>query len=316
MATSSSEGAQVRLGRLYIDAQHANAASCVLLSRLHAAQEREQRLLGRLASLRARLKADREQAGQMAAAQYRDRGIPALGQVILAPNAEHATQAEDGVDGTSQSEKSLVSRLKTDQGAVTATEAEQAALTTLLRSLATAHAHASQEANRDQSSALQALAQLTGQHGLQARAFREAPAPEGAWAVASSSNTAEATPSAAGARVVAYAFAQLGKPYRWGATGPGAFDCSGLTSQAWAHAGTHIPRTSEAQWNALPHLSNRQLRPGDLIVYSRASHIALYIGAGLVIQAPHTGSFVKATPMALEPVTGIVRPDPHSASLL
>jgi cell wall-associated NlpC family hydrolase len=117
-------------------------------------------------------------------------------------------------------------------------------------------------------------------------------------------------PSKAGDRAVGYAFAQLGKPYVWGAQGPGSFDCSGLTSQAWSHAGTTIPRTAEEQWARLPHVPLSLLRPGDLVVYfPGATHVALYIGDGLVIQAPHTGAVVTVSPIAVNPVLGAVRPD-------
>lgn len=117
-------------------------------------------------------------------------------------------------------------------------------------------------------------------------------------------------PSQAGDRAIGYAFDQLGKPYVWGAQGPDSFDCSGLTSQAWAHAGTVIPRTSEQQWAQLPHVPLALLRPGDLVIYFKgASHVALYIGDGLVIQAPRPGSYVKVSPIAANPILGAVRPD-------
>lgn len=118
-------------------------------------------------------------------------------------------------------------------------------------------------------------------------------------------------PSQIGDKAIAYAFMQLGKPYVWGAEGPDAFDCSGLTSQAWAHAGVVIPRTSQEQWAQLPRVPLTLLRPGDLVVYfSGASHVAIYIGDGLVIQAPRPGAFVKVSPIAANPVLGAVRPDP------
>jgi len=118
-------------------------------------------------------------------------------------------------------------------------------------------------------------------------------------------------PSAAGDRALGYAFDQLGKPYVWGAQGPGSFDCSGLTSQAWAHAGVPIPRTSQEQWATLPRVPLKLVRPGDLIVYFKeATHVALYVGDGKVVQAPRPGSYVKVSPMAANPILGAVRPDP------
>lgn len=118
------------------------------------------------------------------------------------------------------------------------------------------------------------------------------------------------TPSEAGNRAVGYAFLQLGKPYIWGAEGPGSYDCSGLTSQAWLHAGQAIPRTSQEQWAQLPKVPMSLLRPGDLVVYfAGATHVAIYIGDGLVIQAPRPGAFVKVSPIAANPILGAVRPD-------
>ncbi|WP_406442370.1 NlpC/P60 family protein [Streptomyces sp. NBC_01613] len=117
-------------------------------------------------------------------------------------------------------------------------------------------------------------------------------------------------PSREGGRALRYAVQQLGKPYQWGAQGPKTYDCSGLTSQAWDHAGTPVPRTSQEQWAQLPKVPLQQLRPGDLVVYfPEATHIAMYVGRGMVIQAPRTGEDVKVSPIATYPVLGAVRPD-------
>ncbi|MEU8570560.1 C40 family peptidase [Streptomyces pathocidini] len=123
-------------------------------------------------------------------------------------------------------------------------------------------------------------------------------------------------PSAAGARAISYAVAQLGKPYVWGAEGPRAFDCSGLTSQAWAHAGRAIPRTSQLQWRRLQKVPLRELRPGDLVVYFKdATHVAIYIGNGKVVQAPRPGARIKVSPIAANPLLGAVRPDTSDKAL-
>ncbi|MFH8794596.1 NlpC/P60 family protein [Streptomyces sp. NPDC017941] len=123
-------------------------------------------------------------------------------------------------------------------------------------------------------------------------------------------------PSARGARALRYALKQIGKPYAWGAKGPSAFDCSGLTQRAWGVAGRGIPRTSQQQWARLPRVPLRGLRPGDLVVYfPKATHVALYLGGGKVVHAPHPGARVKVSPLATNPVLGAVRPDPRAASL-
>ena len=103
------------------------------------------------------------------------------------------------------------------------------------------------------------------------------------------------TSSQAG-KAVAFAYAQLGKPYVYGATGPSSYDCSGLTQAAWAAAGVSIPRTTYEQWGALPHIPLSDLQPGDLIYYNGESHTAIYVGGGYVIDAPHTGAVVEKIP--------------------
>lgn len=115
----------------------------------------------------------------------------------------------------------------------------------------------------------------------------------------------------AGKRALTYALNQIGKPYVWGAEGPNSFDCSGLTSSAWAYAGRLIPRTSQEQWRRLPRVPLNQLRPGDLVIYYKgASHVAMYAGNGQVVQAPRTGQRVKLSPLASNPLHGAVRPGP------
>ncbi|MET7905292.1 C40 family peptidase [Streptomyces sp. NPDC005355] len=115
--------------------------------------------------------------------------------------------------------------------------------------------------------------------------------------------------AAAGQRALRWALDQIGKPYVWGAEGPDSFDCSGLTSQAWAHAGRIIPRTSQEQWRRLPKVPLSRLRVGDLVIYYKgASHVALYAGDGEVVQAPRPGQRVKLSPLASNPLQGAVRP--------
>ena len=106
------------------------------------------------------------------------------------------------------------------------------------------------------------------------------------------------TTSTQGGKAVAFAYAQLGKPYQWGATGPDSFDCSGLAQAAWASAGVSIPRTTYAQWAALPHVSTSALEPGDLLYFDGIGHVAIYVGGGDLIDAPQTGMDVQKVPLA------------------
>ena len=98
-------------------------------------------------------------------------------------------------------------------------------------------------------------------------------------------------------KAVAFAYAQLGKPYQWGATGPGSYDCSGLVQAAWAAAGVSIPRDTYEQWGALPHIGSSAIQPGDLLFFDGIGHVAMYVGNGYMIDAPQTGLDVEKIPM-------------------
>jgi cell wall-associated NlpC family hydrolase len=111
--------------------------------------------------------------------------------------------------------------------------------------------------------------------------------------------SATPVPVGAGAsEAVAAAKSRLGLPYVWGAAGPGAFDCSGLIMWAWGHAGVSLPHFSGAQYSSTAHISMSQLQPGDLVFPSNpGDHVAMYVGGGMVIEAPHSGDVVHIVPM-------------------
>lgn len=103
---------------------------------------------------------------------------------------------------------------------------------------------------------------------------------------------------------VATALAQLGKPYVWGTAGPSTFDCSGLTSYAWAAAGVSLPHASSVQSQSGVPVSISDLRPGDLVFYySPVHHVAMYIGNGQVVHAPRTGGVVEVVPLTSMPIS-------------
>jgi cell wall-associated NlpC family hydrolase len=103
-------------------------------------------------------------------------------------------------------------------------------------------------------------------------------------------------PSASGnvAAVLAYAYAQLGKPYRWGGAGPGSFDCSGLAMRAWAAGGVSLGHSTVSQQESGRRVSLSDLEPGDLVFWgSPAYHVGIYVGGGRILDAPHTGTVVQ-----------------------
>jgi cell wall-associated NlpC family hydrolase len=116
-------------------------------------------------------------------------------------------------------------------------------------------------------------------------------------------------PSPRAAAAIAWAEAQLGKPYEYAASGPSTFDCSGLTMMAWAAAGISMPHYSGAQYAMFPHVPLDQLQPGDLLFWGAggSEHVSMYIGGGLQIAATHTGDYVRIQPEGSNPV-GAARP--------
>jgi cell wall-associated NlpC family hydrolase len=108
---------------------------------------------------------------------------------------------------------------------------------------------------------------------------------------------------------VKYALAQVGDAYVYGAAGPDAFDCSGLTMMAWGQAGVGLPHSSSAQYSSGARVSQSELQPGDLVFYySPISHVGIYIGNGMIVHAANPSSGVRVAAVNSMPYTGAVRP--------
>jgi peptidoglycan DL-endopeptidase CwlO len=122
--------------------------------------------------------------------------------------------------------------------------------------------------------------------------------------------------TAGAAAAIAFAEQQLGDPYQWGATGPTTYDCSGLTMRAWEAGGVYLPHWSVAQWEVSTPVSPGNARPGDLVFFAYSSsdfrtihHVALYLGGGMMIEAPYTGADVRIWPVDQQPgFFGFARP--------
>jgi cell wall-associated NlpC family hydrolase len=113
-----------------------------------------------------------------------------------------------------------------------------------------------------------------------------------------------------------WALTQLGKPYQWGGAGPDTYDCSGLTMVAWAHAGVQVAHWTGYQWQSGPHVPLNELQRGDLLFFatntsdpSTIHHVGIYIGNGMMVDAPYTGAFVRIDGMySPGGLIGAVRP--------
>ncbi|MFI0372292.1 NlpC/P60 family protein [Actinomadura sp. 1N219] len=106
--------------------------------------------------------------------------------------------------------------------------------------------------------------------------------------------TREASQREGASKALAFARKQIGKPYRWGAEGPGGYDCSGLAMASWRKAGVKLPRVTHAQYRQVKRkVSLKDLKPGDLVFFRGRNHVGLYVGSGRYLHAPYTGARVR-----------------------
>jgi cell wall-associated NlpC family hydrolase len=110
-----------------------------------------------------------------------------------------------------------------------------------------------------------------------------------------------------GAVALRAALTRLGDPYVWAAAGPGEFDCSGLVVWAFAQEGISLPHFTGSQWNLGVHVPENDLQPGDLVFFFGLDHVGIYIGDGLMVDAPAPGQNVIVQPISQDPWTGAVR---------
>ncbi|MGX1511195.1 C40 family peptidase [Streptomyces collinus] len=301
------------LQRLYRQAEQATETYNGTEERLREQRAEVRRLDAELARTRTSLHDSRGAAGRLARQQYQSSsGLSPYLRLLLARDPQHAVDQGHVIGRLARERVETVGRLTGDEKK--ADELSRRSREALGRQAALAERQERErDGVRERLRAVEAmLASLTPEQ-LAALAELESSgiAEEQERFLASGALGDDAKPSSGGESAVRFAVEQLGKPYEWGAEGPASYDCSGLTSVAWERAGTPIPRTSQEQWARLDHVPLDELRPGDLVVYfPEATHVAMYLGDGMVVQAPRPGADVKVSPIAANPVLGAVRPDP------
>ncbi|MCX5194410.1 NlpC/P60 family protein [Streptomyces sp. NBC_00249] len=308
-----------RLQTLYQQAEEASEAYNAADVALTARQAEERRLTEDLGRARAALGVEKAAAGRLAREQYQGaQGFSPYLRMLLSRDPQQAVDQRQLAAREGVRRAGVVGRLERgeQQAGVLATAARKAL--DAQQGLAAEQKRRREEVAGRLKEVERLLAALTPTE-LGRLGAREEAVTAGAQRELVGSGRLPArtgTPTAAGGAALRYAAEQIGKPYVWGAEGPASFDCSGLTSRAWEHAGRSIPRTSQEQWARLPRVPLEGLRPGDLVVYfPKATHVALYIGDGKVIQAPRPGAKVKVSPIAANPLLGAVRPDPEGTPL-
>ena len=227
--------------------------------------------------------------GQQAAQQYRNGGLSTTLQLALSASpTTYLDKVASENELTSQEAMQLKAiaqdraDLKQEQAlAATLVQQQQAALKSAKSALA--------ESNAETADAKTLVASLTP---VEQEEVSLGSGSDGMW-----THYSGQLPTVTGraAIAVAYAESKVGDIYVTGGNGPNVFDCSGLTQEAWLAAGVAIPRTSEEQYAALPHISYSELQPGDLVYFrgDPPGHVAMYIGDGMIIQATHPGAWVE-----------------------
>jgi peptidoglycan DL-endopeptidase CwlO len=307
-----------------LDDQHAEVER--LAERLNATEDRRDRLQRRLDGLQARqraaqkeLDAAQAQLDEQARATYMNGPQWMLGELVGGANPTDAMRRIPMQKAALEARAAIVTDVRIRKDEVDTLNERVAAD---LAEAQLIHKRQDDERRQVQRLATQLQAtldkideQLAGY--LEAEAARSEAARRAAWSgymsgVGTVQSWLQAGPVARAA--VRWALAQLGDPYRWGATGPDRFDCSGLTSSAYRAAGVSIPRVSRAQWGAGPHVQVDRLLPGDLIFYAdnpgdpaTIHHVGMYIGNGLMVHAPHTGDVVRVASIWRESYAGATR---------
>lgn len=274
---------------------------------LVAAQGRLARVNGASASENARYLHARAEFAQVAVAAYENAGqtsvigllasgdpstVLAQGSLLLQQAGMHQAQAKEFLADAQQLAAAREQQHRTEEG-IAVLQTQLSAQKTTLTKLLT-----SQQAVLTSLTAAQRARVAAAAVGARTKTPSPAPRPTNTPAPASSpASTPAPAASTEAEKAVSFAYAQLGKPYAWGATGPDSYDCSGLVQAAWAAAGVSIPRTTYEQWAALPHIPASSIQPGDLLLYEAEGHVAIYVGGGYIIDAPRTGLTVEKIPM-------------------
>ncbi|MFM9367431.1 NlpC/P60 family protein [Streptomyces sp. Da 82-17] len=239
----------------------------------------------------------RGELGSLAGAQYRSGGIDPTLALMLSEDPDGYLAKSTTLDRINARQAGRLGKLRTAQRAL-AQERDEA--TRKLADLEETRKAVTRHKRKVEAKLARAQRLLNSLSPQDRSAFMEGSGAAPALTGAPSSDRAAAA--------VAAIRQAIGRPYVWGANGPGSFDCSGLTQWAYGQAGVGLPRTSQAQRNAGRQVSLSEARPGDLVTYrDDASHIGMYMGGGQVVHAPYPGASVRYDPVGMMPISGVTR---------
>ncbi|MFF5182740.1 NlpC/P60 family protein [Streptomyces sp. NPDC000345] len=315
----SLEEVEKKVDDLYRQAESATEKYNAAKEKTTKQRKRVDTLLDDVAQRTQKLNEAREELGSFAAAQYRTgASAPDTATFLLADSPQDYFDQTQLMSRLTDRQKGAVDDYFTEQSATMRKRQEAteslATLTDTQGDLKTAKATVQKKLG----DARELLSQLTAQEKARLAAIEKQKQEEAARKAAelarqqaaeqaaqqqsadttgtagSSTSTTDSSYATKAEKALAFARAQIGKPYVWGATGPDSYDCSGLTQAAWKAAGVTLPRTTYDQVNAGTTVSLADAQPGDLVFfYDDISHVGLYIGNGMMIHAPKPGAYVR-----------------------
>ena len=318
-------GVQARVDTLYHQAEVASERYNEARDRLVRGQTQLQALQADLARKRRQVEAVRRQVVSTVVAQSQGQSFSPITQAAFSddPDAflERLVLVSEYNDQQSQMKSEFATQARQLEMRQAAARREVAALARTKHELAAEKAKINAKAaeartllHRLKAEAAARAAERTAQasRGLDRRGTT-GPTPASAPSAATPAAPAApaSAPSASGhaGAAVGYALAQVGDAYVWGASGPNAFDCSGLTLMAWSQAGVGLPHSAAAQMSSGTPVSQSQLQPGDLVFYySPVHHVGIYIGNGKIVHAANPSDGVLVAPVNSMPYSGAVRP--------
>jgi cell wall-associated NlpC family hydrolase len=333
----SLEEVEKKVDDLYRQAESATDSYNAAKEKTTKQRKQVDTLLDDVAQRTQKLNEAREELGSFAAAQYRTgAAAPDTATFLLADTPQdyfdqaqlmgRLTSRQKGAvdDYVSEQSATMKKRQEASQSLQTLSETQsdlKTAKATVQKKLADARdllseltaqekARLAAIEKRKQEEAARRAAELAQQQAAAEKAAQQESAPA---STGSSTSTApDSSYATKAAKALAFARAQIGKPYVWGATGPDSYDCSGLTQAAWKAAGVDLPRVTYDQVNAGTTVSLADAQPGDLVFfYDDISHVGLYIGNGMMIHAPKPGAYVREESIYYDGESGIhsvVRP--------
>ncbi|MEG8279215.1 C40 family peptidase [Streptomyces sp. AHA2] len=306
------EAVRQKLDRLYRAAARATDEYNAAEEKADQQSEEVVELAGKIVEGKEKLRQLKARAGAAAAAQYRGGGLPPEAHLVLSDDPQDFLDGAGRVRQGHHATKGLLGEVARTQQDLEQYAKDASAQWKKLEAGRKAKAAAQKRIEKQiaQAEKLESELRKEEQQRLAELEKEAAKKAQTAWLDSGVLSEIGAEASAQGKKAVAYATAQIGKPYRWGAEGPKSYDCSGLTSQAWISAGRGIPRTSQEQWKRLRHVDVEDMRPGDLVIYfDDASHVGMYIGDGAIVHAPRPGRDITVAGAGTMPILGVVRPD-------